>query len=410
LAVFVADDNNLSVRVNASQSTDSDGTITSYAWNFGESASNTASGVSAAHTYAAAGGYTVTLTVTDNAGATAVSQQRVTVPNSSPAASFVAVPNALLVIFDGAASVDSDGSIASYAWNFGEPTSGAANTTTSTASRTTTHAYATPGSYTVTLTVTDNRGAIGVKLLNVTVTPPAAVATGKINDTGITADLCYQAGSDALISCTSAAAISLNNAQDGMQGRDAVAATNSATDGRLGFSFTKIGSSGETLPANATTWNCVKDNVTGMMWEEKTNDGGLRDWNKTYTNYDNTTSAQFYNGTVYVNPTQAQIDAASNSIGFKNAVNAVGLCGARDWRLPTADELQGLLDYSDNTFDGKLQRRWFPNSQGSSYLSSTGYVGSAYRAWYVNFGVGGVYNFDNGRNDFIYVRLVRATE
>jgi PKD repeat protein len=411
VAVFMPAVNNLSVGVNASQSTDPDGTITTYAWNFGEpaSASNTASGVSAAHTYAAAGSYTVTLTVTDNQGATAVSQQQVTVnvpPNVSPVASFVAVPNALLVAFDGAASLDADGSIASYAWNFGEPSSGAANTATSATSSTATHAYAAAGSYTATLTVTDNQGATGVKLLSVTVSPPVAVATGKLNDTGITASQCYQAGSNVLLSCTSAAATSLNPAQDGMQGRDVAPATNSATDGKLGFSFTKIGAAGETLPASATAWSCVKDNVTGMVWEVKTKDGGLRDWTKIYTNYDSTASAQFYNGTAYVNPTRVQIDAATNSIGFKNAVNATALCGATDWRLPTADELQGLVDYGVAYPGPTIDATWFPNTQGDVFWSSSPYVGYAYVAWGVNFGIGGV-GYD-GRYNADYVRLVRA--
>ena len=65
----------------------------------------------------------------------------------------------------------------------------------------------------------------------------------------------------------------LNTAQDGMKGRDANAATNINDDGRLGFSFT------------AVNGGCVQDNVTGLMWEVKTTDGGLRDWTKTYTNY-----------------------------------------------------------------------------------------------------------------------------
>jgi PKD repeat protein len=412
VAVFVPAVNNLSVGVNASQSTDPDGTVTGYAWNFGEnaSASNTASGVSAAHTYAAAGSYTVTLTVTDNAGATAVSQQQVTVnvpPNVSPVASFVAVPNALLVAFDGAASADSDGSIASYAWNFGEPTSGAANTAVSATSSTATHAYAAAGSYTATLTVTDNQGATGIKLVNVTVSPPAAVATGKLNDTGITASQCYQAGSNVLLSCTSAAAIGLNSAQDGMQGRDAAAATNSATDGKLGFSFTKIGANGETLPASATAWNCVKDNVTGMMWEVKTSDGGLRDGAKTYTNVDSTAADQWGTG---INPTQAQIDAASNSVGFKNAVNTVGLCGATDWRLPTADELQGIVDYGVAYPGPTINATWFPNTYGGPFWSSSPYVGSPYYAWIVSFKGGFVGGSFGGLNrDFSYsARLVRA--
>ena len=62
---------------NASGSSDSDGTISGYAWNFGDG--STGSGVTTSRTYAAGGTYAVTLTVTDNDGATGQSQQNVTV-------------------------------------------------------------------------------------------------------------------------------------------------------------------------------------------------------------------------------------------------------------------------------------------------------------------------------------------
>jgi len=58
----------LTVTVSGSASTDADGTITSYAWTFGDGA--TASGVSAEHTFASAGNYALTLSVTDDDGAT----------------------------------------------------------------------------------------------------------------------------------------------------------------------------------------------------------------------------------------------------------------------------------------------------------------------------------------------------
>jgi hypothetical protein len=51
-----------------SQSTDSDGTITRYEWDFGDGSTLPDGGPAPTHTYAAAGSYTVTLTVTDNAG------------------------------------------------------------------------------------------------------------------------------------------------------------------------------------------------------------------------------------------------------------------------------------------------------------------------------------------------------
>ena len=66
----------LSCSFNASGSWDPDGTIVSYAWNFGDG--TTGSGATASRTYAAGGDYTVTLTVTDNGGATTTQAQSVT--------------------------------------------------------------------------------------------------------------------------------------------------------------------------------------------------------------------------------------------------------------------------------------------------------------------------------------------
>ncbi len=64
-------------------SSDSDGTITTYAWTFGDGL--TGSGETASHTYTAANTYTVTLTVTDNLGATGSSSQSVAVTEPPPA-------------------------------------------------------------------------------------------------------------------------------------------------------------------------------------------------------------------------------------------------------------------------------------------------------------------------------------
>ncbi|MCX8521963.1 MAG: DUF1566 domain-containing protein, partial [Rhodoferax sp.] len=104
---------------------------------------------------------------------------------------------------------------------------------------------------------------------------------------------------------------------------------------------------GYSLVANAAggfydKTECVKDNRTGLVWEGKPT-SGTRSWANYYTNYDSTASAQKWNGSAYVNPTQAEIDASTNSIGYKNWVNTGALCGYTDWRLPTKEELQGIL-------------------------------------------------------------------
>jgi hypothetical protein len=218
--------------------------------------------------------------------------------------------------------------------------------------------------------------------------------TWPLNDTGIAAGQCYQAGSDVLVACNSAGAIALSPAQDGMAGRDANPAANSNTDGNLGFSFT------------AVTGGCVQDNVTGLMWEGKTTDGGLRDWTKTYTNYDSTTSAQKNNGSNYVNPSQAEIDAATNTVGFIAAVNASNLCGFNNWRLPTVDELQSIEDYSVAYPGPLIDITWLPNTQGQGYWASSPAINYSGGAWYVDFSYG--YSSLNDRTYGYFVRLVRT--
>jgi PKD repeat protein len=110
--------------------------------------------VTAQHTYAQPGSYPVGLTITDNAGATGADTQTVTVaasPNAPPTARFILTCSGLSCSFNGASSADSDGTIATYAWTFGDGTSGSGVTAQ--------HTYANLGSYPVVLTVSDNAGA-----------------------------------------------------------------------------------------------------------------------------------------------------------------------------------------------------------------------------------------------------------
>ncbi len=156
----------LNLTVNGTTSSDTDGSIVSYAWNFGDGA--TATGPTASHTYAAAGTYTVTLTVTDDDGGTGdhsqILQINAPIPNVAPTASFTNVVSHMGVTVNGNGSTDSDGSIVSYAWNFGD----GATATGPTAS----HTYSTAGTYTVTLTVTDDDGATDTETASVIATEP----------------------------------------------------------------------------------------------------------------------------------------------------------------------------------------------------------------------------------------------
>ena len=158
-------------------SSDSDGTIASYEWDFGDT--NVGSGVAPSHTFAVAGSYSVSLTVTDNEGATNSVTHTVTVSdapvNQPPTASFTYTASGLSVDFTDS-STDPEGAIASRSWDFGD-------TSTSTLTNPS-HQYATSGTYTVTLTVTDSEGLTDTATQSVTVTdnPPTASFTNNCTD------------------------------------------------------------------------------------------------------------------------------------------------------------------------------------------------------------------------------------
>jgi PKD repeat protein len=145
---------------------DTDGSISSYSWTFGDG--GTASVQNPTHDYTAKGTFTATLTALDNDGAQGQATVSISVNNQPPVASPSATPTIgtipLLVAFTGAAT-DPDGTIASYAWDFGDGgTSSLQNPT---------HNYTVGGSYPATLTVTDNDGATDSAGIVITVNVPA---------------------------------------------------------------------------------------------------------------------------------------------------------------------------------------------------------------------------------------------
>jgi PKD repeat protein len=143
---------------NASASRPAPGrSIASYSWDFGDGTGG--SGVTPSHTYGATGSYNVTLVVTDDAGRFGTVTQNVTIGAvGNPTALFTVSPTNAFpnqdVFFNATQSTASAGrTIVSYAWNFGDGTTGTGVQTS--------HRYATTGQYTATLVVTDDAGRVG---------------------------------------------------------------------------------------------------------------------------------------------------------------------------------------------------------------------------------------------------------
>jgi PKD repeat protein len=165
----------LTVSFSGQSSSDADGTIVSYNWNFGTDA--VATGATATYTYQQAGTYTAVLTVVDNDGLSGSYAVTINVGLASNVAP-VAVASAstssgmapLPVVFSSAGSFDSDGVISAYQWNFGDGTSSTAASPTKT--------YSAGGNYTVTLTVTDDRGAKASSSLVISVSSDPNTAIG----------------------------------------------------------------------------------------------------------------------------------------------------------------------------------------------------------------------------------------
>jgi len=81
--------------------------------------------------------------------------------------------------------------------------------------------------------------------------------------------------------------------------------------------------------------------------------------------------------------------ANCNTLEYVAAINAAGLCGANNWRLPTNRELQNLVHYGRTA--PMLDATYFPNTLGNGHWSSTPHSGGfGGAAWFTDFGSGTV--------------------
>lgn len=114
-------------------------------------------------------------------------------------------------------------------------------------------------------------------------------------------------------------------------------------------SYTKLDASGNELPDSADVWAMVRDNVTGLIWENKTNDGSIHQWDNIYS-----LVKSYCEGEDCILQT--------NVPDFIAELNTSHFGGFSDWRLPTLKELASIIDSGLNPgYDNpSINQSYFP--------------------------------------------------
>ncbi|PIE55688.1 MAG: hypothetical protein CSA34_07885 [Desulfobulbus propionicus] len=166
-------------------------------------------------------------------------------------------------------------------------------------------------------------------------------------------------------------------------------------------SYTKLDSSGNPLPEDATSWVMVRDNVTGLIWEVKENGDGTAEYSNPH-DADNTYTW------CDTNPDTNGGDQGTcgdhDTEEFINALNSANFGGYNDWRLPTIKELATLVDYAK--YNPAIDTAFFPDTHSATYWSATTLALDTSFAWNVHFD----YGYDGSLNKSYsnHVRAVRA--
>ncbi|MBV1873785.1 MAG: DUF1566 domain-containing protein [Gammaproteobacteria bacterium] len=167
--------------------------------------------------------------------------------------------------------------------------------------------------------------------------------------------------------------------------------------GHAGFDFTKLDVDGGVLLAEAEQWHCVQDNVTGLVWEIKTNDGGLHDNQRTYR----------WGG---VGADHYAVEFYRDWDELVAGSNTEKLCGYGDWRVPRVDELISIVNF--NTINPSIDDDYFPNTRFldgmSGYWSVSASAEASVFALHVSFDDGSIGPVH--RNGSEFVRLVRGAQ
>ena len=168
--------------------------------------------------------------------------------------------------------------------------------------------------------------------------------------------------------------------------------------------FVKISASGEALPDNEARWDCIEDQGNNLVWEVKKNDGGIRDRDYSYSWLHNIDGKGY--GVSNGGRCKGGVNCDTGS--YVRAMNRQKLCGYTDWRLPTREEMETLIEYNSNPKEATINTTYFPEAIPSWYWTASENLQSESYAWYVLFRSGIALNDLKERPK--HIRLVRSNQ
>ncbi|MGD9972825.1 MAG: DUF1566 domain-containing protein [Desulfatirhabdiaceae bacterium] len=162
--------------------------------------------------------------------------------------------------------------------------------------------------------------------------------------------------------------------------------------------YTKLGDGGGALPDEAISWDMVKDNITGLIWEVK------RNWDSE-ENYDDPHDADnSYSWYDPNSPFPGTPGDGTDTKDFIDRLNAIQFGGFRDWRLPTVQELMTLVVF--NPINPCIDIGYFPTTVSNLFWTSTDFALDDRKAWVISFYTGLTNWFD--KLERMKVRAVRG--